>query len=117
MTIATDREDLANVLDGVPGLTGHKFKPSSPRDGDAWPRLVSIAREHGLVLRPTWAVLVWLPADERTASEWIDEHLADLWDALSADASPGFVDEGEPALMQVGRNDHPMLEITLKTVG
>jgi len=117
MTIATDREDLALVLEGVPGVNGHAYKPSAPAEGDAWPRLVSIVREQGIVLRPTWAILVWLSSDERVASAWIDEHFADLVEALSADASPGFVDEGEPALMQVGRNDHPMLEITLKTVG
>jgi hypothetical protein len=116
MTIDADREALATVLEGVTGVNGHAFRPPAPRDGDAWPRLTGMAIEHGLVMRPVWDVLVWLPADERAASTWIDDHLADLVAAINADGSPGYVDEGEPALVQVGRDDRPVLIITLKTV-
>jgi hypothetical protein len=117
MSLATDREALATVLEGVTGVNGHAFRPAAPRDGDAWPRLTGIELQAGLVLRPSWDVLLWLPADDRAASTWIDDHFAELVAALNASDSPGFVDDGEPALVQVGRDDRPVLIISLKTVG
>jgi hypothetical protein len=117
MTIASDRADLAAVLSTVDDVAGHTYRPSAPTTGDAWPRRVSGARELGIVWRPTWEIMVWLPADVREADDWVDAHLEPLIEALSADASPGFVEGWETGLMQVGRNDRPVLVIELKTVG
>jgi hypothetical protein len=117
MSIATDRADLAELLSTVDGVTGHPYKPSAPTSGDAWPRRVEGVREMGLVWRPTWEILVWLPADFRAADDWVDLHVADLIETLSGDDAPGFVERWETGLMQTGTKDRPVLVIELKTVG
>lgn len=113
MSIATDRAALAALLDGVDGVAGHPYQPTAPAPGDAWPRLPSLAREHGIVWRPTWTVLVALSHDEREASRFVDERFGDLVAAL--DAGRARVDAAEPGVMPTDAGDMYVLEITLRS--
>jgi len=111
MSLIDDRTALAAAMDGVTDVNGHDRRPAAPRLGDAWPFLERFDVEQGLVLRPTWKVIVLLPQDEFKASEWMDDHLALIFAALRG---PGWAESAEPALMRVGRTDAYVLEISLK---
>lgn len=113
MSLQTDRQALADLLSTAPGVTGHPYPPAAPAAGDAWPRLPSLAREHGLVWRPTWKIIVGLSFDEREASAWVDEHFGDLVAAL--DAGRCQVDAAEPAVMGTDAGDLLVLEVTLRS--
>lgn len=111
MSLVDDRAAIAAALEPLADVRGHDRRPAAPRPGDAWPWLQRFDVEQGLVLRPTWKVLVLLPSDEFAASEWMDDHLAAIFAALRG---PGWAESAEPALMRVGREDAYVLEITLK---
>lgn len=113
MSLATDRAALAGLLSTAPGVRGHEYQPVAPTAGDAWPRLPSLAREHGLVWRPTWTVLVALSTDEREASRWVDETFVDLVAAL--DAGRARVDSAEPGVMSTDAGALFMLEVTVRS--
>lgn len=113
MSIADDRAALAALLDAVPDVTGHPYRPAGPGPGDAWPTLPTLQREHGIVWRPTWTIIVSLGFDEREASAWVDEHFGDLVDGL--DAGRCQVDSAEPAVMGTSAGDLLVLEVTLRS--
>lgn len=113
MSIATDRQAIADLLGTVPTLTGHAYRPDVPGPLDAWPTLPTLTREHGIVWRPTWTVVVGLSFDEREASAWVDAHFGDLVDAL--DAGRCQVDGAEPAVMGTSAGDLLALEVTLRS--
>lgn len=113
MSLADDRAALAALMTTAPGVTGYQYQPTVPTPGDAWPRLPSLRREHGIVWRPEWSILVALSFDERTASAWIDEHFADLVDAL--DAGRCQVDSAEPGTMPTDAGDLYVMELTVRS--
>lgn len=111
MSIDTDRATIAAALSTATGVTGYAYRPKPPKPGDAWPTLPTIQRDQGIVWRPEWTVVVFLPQDERAASEWIDAHLLGVLAALQA-SSPLFPESAEPAVMATDGGDHYVLEIT-----
>lgn len=113
MSIADDRAAIAALLDTVPDVNGHTFRPDAPAPGDAWPTLPTLQREHGIVWRPTWTVVVSLGFDDREASTWIDAHFGDLVAAL--DSGRCQVDGAEPALMGTSAGDLLVLELTVRS--
>ncbi len=104
------RADLATVLSGVPDVTGHAHRPSTPAIGDAWPVLGPLDRDLGTAFKVTWRVRVLLPQDEEAASEWLDAHWAPLFNALEPF---GYVGRGVPVMLAAQGGELYALEITL----
>lgn len=113
MSLDTDRNAIAAALSTVPGVRGYAYRPPAPREGDAYPTLPTLDLDRGLVWRPTWTVNVILPADERSASTWIDANFLAIVAALRS--GNGFPESAEPALMQTPDGPLYVLEITLRS--
>lgn len=113
MSLDTDRAEIAATLNAVDGVIGYKYRPTTPRPGDAWPTLPTLELQDGLVWRPTWTVVVFLPQDERAASDWIDAHFAAIATALRGGST--FPETAEPGLMATNGGDHYVLEITVRS--
>jgi hypothetical protein len=111
MGIQTDRAAIAAALDTVDGVEGHQYRPRTPKPGDAWPTLPTLTRDQGIVWRPEWTVVVFLPQDERKASEWLDSHALLVIAALQSQ-TPLFPESAEPAVMATSAGDQFVLEIT-----
>jgi hypothetical protein len=113
MSLVGDRAAIKAALDTVPNVTGHEYRPATPRSGAAWPLLGPMERGPAQNFEVTWNVYVMLPADEKGASVWIDAHLDDLADALMP---IGFVDRAEPVNLGASE-DQPIfgLLITMRS--
>lgn len=105
------RAALASALTTVAGVTGYAYRPTAPAPGDAWPLLGALERAEGMAFYVTWRVMVFLPQDERAASEWIDTHYEDLVDALEP---WGFVDRIEPVGLTASGTEQYALQITMR---
>lgn len=114
MSLATDRAAIAAQLNTVTGVKGYAYRPTTPRPGDAWPTLPTLELQDGLIWRPTWTVVVFLPQDERAASDWIDANFIAITTALRG-GSTFFPDAAEPALMGTNGGDQYVLEITVRS--
>lgn len=112
MSFDNDRQEIADALDSVAGVKGYKHRPATPRPGDAWTWLSSLELQDGLVWRPTWSVVVFLPQDERGASVWMDAHFLPIVTALRVPAFPESADAG---LMQTSGGDQFLLLITMRS--
>lgn len=113
MSLDTDRADIKAQLDPVPDVTGYKYRPKTPKPGDAWPTTPRLELQDGLVWRPTWTIHVFLPQNERAASDWIDEHFADLDTALRGGNT--FPESAEMVMLQASAGDQFVLEITVRS--
>ncbi|WP_250009132.1 hypothetical protein [Actinoplanes sp. M2I2] len=111
MSIVTDRQDLADALDPVAGVQGHKYRPRTLKTGDAWPLLDGLDRGPARDFEVTWRVVVILPADERRASEWFDEHHELVAEALE---DFGYVERIEPGLVRTDAGDLQAMLITVR---
>lgn len=109
-TVATDRAAIAAALSTVTGVKGYQYRPPTPKPGDAWPTLPTLDRQADLIWRPTWTVVVFLPQDERAASDWLDAHFDAIVGALQT--GPIYPETAEPGLMNTGAGDMYVLEIT-----
>lgn len=112
MNLADARAAVADTLDAVPDVQGHKYRPTTPRAGDAWPILPALELEEGLVWRPTWHVCVFLPQDERAAAVWLDTHFADLVAALRT--GDLFAESADLGLITANGTDQAVLVITTR---
>lgn len=112
MSILNDRAEIAAALDGVTGVKGYVKRPKAPKPGDAWPLLPDYELQDGLVWRPTWRVIVVLPADESAAAEWMDEHFGPIVAALRV---PAFPESAAPGVWQTSAGDLLILEITMRS--
>lgn len=112
LSLTGDRQAIATALSSARGVRGHEYRPSTPRPGDAWPTLPTLTLVEGLMWQATWSIIVFLPQEERAASEWIDRHFLDIAAALK---SPGLAVEAEPAVMQTSGGDQYVLEITMRS--
>lgn len=112
MSWAADRAEIATALNTVTGVKGYEYRPKTLRAGDAWPVLESLSLEHSLVWRPSWTVMVILPADERAAGAWIDDHFTDLAAALRV---PGFPETADTVVIPSTSGDIPALAISMRS--
>lgn len=112
MSLEGDRESFAVALSTVDGVTGHAYRPAAPKAGDAWPLLSTLERAEGLAFFVTWRVLLVLPQDERTASDWFDSKTEALVDALSPLA---FVERIEPVTVPANSGELLALQITMRS--
>lgn len=103
------RTTIAESLSTVEGVNGYQYRPATPRPGDAWPLLGSLDRGPGLAFYVTWRVYVFLPQDERQASEWIDAKYEAVVDALEP---VGFVDRIEP--VKIDGSDQYAIQILMR---
>lgn len=111
MSITGQRAAIAAALSTVTGVKGYLYRQTTPRPGDAWPLLSALDRAEGLAFEVTWRVLVFLPQDERGASDWIDGHHEQLVDGLEP---VGFVDRIEPVALAANTGDQYALQITMR---
>lgn len=109
MSISADRQDLANALSGVDGVTGSKYRPAVLAPGAAWPLLESIDRDRDMQV--TWRAAIVLPRDERRASEWFDSHHEAVTDAI---ADFGYVERIQPGLIGTDAGDLEAMIITVR---
>lgn len=83
MSNADTRQDIADAMSTVDGITGHASRPSALNTGDAWPQWRGADRAGGHAFTNTWNVLVVLPsADDVSADAFADEYGEALIDAL-----------------------------------
>ena len=88
MSISGRRAAFQQALTAVDGVQAFSNRVVAPRAGDAWPVWRGGTREDGLFVF-SWDVVVTLPADERTAETWVQEHLGVL---LAAVGPVAYVD-------------------------
>lgn len=110
MSTRTDRADIAVTLSTVDGITGFAKAPDAPQAGDAWPLWRGMARENGTGLFVNaWDVLVVVPGDAVSASDFADDHSDALIGALS---SLLFVTSCDPEKLASDQGDIFALRIT-----
>ncbi|SCF06536.1 hypothetical protein [Micromonospora mirobrigensis] len=109
--LAEFRTTIAGALSTVEGVNGYAYRPATPRPGDAWPLLGSLERSEGVSFYVTWRVLIFLPQDERAASDWIDANYEAVVDALEP---VGFVDRIEPVALNASGSDQLALQILMR---
>ncbi len=112
MAISGKRVELATALSEIPDVTGHTKRPKAPKVGDAWPRLGTITRAGGYALELAWALIIVLPSNEESASEWIDEHVQDIFDELEPVA---YIDSMEPVLITSSGGDIFALQVNVRS--
>lgn len=113
MSLIGVRGTIAQALSTVPDVTGHEYRPTVPDTGDAWPVLGPGDRGAGTSFMVTWAVRVFMPQDEQSASMWWDAHWPALFEALERYA--GTVDRFAPVLIQTQAGDQLAFEIAIRT--
>lgn len=111
MSLTADRATFQQILSGIEGVKGHKYRPSAMRDGDAWPMLESLDDPEATAFVATWRILVVLPPDEVRASEWFSDHHELISDAL---ADVGYVDRIEPGLIVTEAGDLQAMFLTVR---
>lgn len=104
------RQEIADALSTVTGITGKPYKPSTPKRGFAWPELQSIEREEGWWV-VTWLVVVYLPqvSTIESSERWIEENLDALLDGIT---TAGYVAGIESA--NIGSPQEPEFALTLQ---
>lgn len=111
MALTGRRQEIADALSTVAGVTGYPHRPTSLRPGDGWPLLGSLDRADGHSFEVTWRVLVVLPQEPRAASDWADNNYELLFDALTP---IGFVDRIEPVALPASGTEQYALQITMR---
>lgn len=106
------RDDIAAALSAADGVTGYAYRPTTAKPGDAWPLSGQWDRSEGLTFIRTWRVVVLLPQDDRAASDWADDHMEDLVDAL---LPVGFVDRIDFVPAAAESTDQFALQITMRS--
>lgn len=97
MSNAQTRQDIADALSEVAGISGHTSKPSTLSEGDAWPQWRGSVKAGGRSFTTTWAVLVVLPqSDDITADGFADSHGDALVEALRPVI---YIDSLDPAVI------------------
>lgn len=112
MSWANDRQEIADALDTVDGVKGYPHRPKVLKPGDAWPLLPDLELQGGLVWRPTWTVIVILPADEKQAAVWMDSHFTPIVTALRV---PAFPESAAVGVLESSGGDLLILEITMRS--
>lgn len=109
MSLADDRQDIADAVSTIAGVTGHRYRPAPVMAGAAWPLLSAIQRSPEFEV--TWMVVVALPTGERRASDWMDANHDALCDALE---EFGVVERLEPGNLATEAGDMDVMIITVR---
>lgn len=97
MSIVGKRQQIADALSTVDGVTGYPYQPTSARAGDGWPLYQGAERDEATGLfAHNWSVGVALPQDEQAANAFLDSHLDAIDQALLSSGS-GYIDRIDPA--------------------
>jgi hypothetical protein len=112
MGLVGKRAEIAMALSGVDGVTGYEYRPTTPVPGDAWPLWSGDERDAATAFMTTWRVLVFMPQDERLASDWIDAHLQGLFDVLEPVA---YVERLAPVTLPAAGGEQYAVEITMRS--
>jgi hypothetical protein len=107
-----DREDIAEALSTVSGVSGFSFRPRVIGPGSGWPLTVTLNRGPAQNFDRTWKVVVVLPSDERAASTWFDEKFQAISDALEYQA--GYVESIEPGNVDTDSGVLPCMIFTYR---
>lgn len=83
MSLLAKRQQFTDALSTVEGVKGYDYKPTTPRAGDAWAQWRGMSRGEEVQFTNAWAVVVYLPQDDRGAEQWVEAHIADLYDAIN----------------------------------
>lgn len=110
MSLEGVRQELADALSTVTGVTGYIKPPTALKPGDAWPRLGTLERGPGAAFLVTWRVLIILPVDEQVALNTIESLVPELFDALNP---VGFIQTIEPITYEASSFSSPALQVTL----
>lgn len=105
------RQDIADALSTVNGITGYALRPKALKAGDAWPRLNSVERGPGQSLLASWVVSVILGSDEVLSVQRTDLWADPILDALRPVA---FVTGFSPVVYSLDASDTFALEIRLE---
>jgi hypothetical protein len=94
MSLAGDRQAIADALSSLDDVTGYKYRPTIIRPGDAWPLIEFLDNPGAYNLMATWRVIVVLPAGEQDAMEFFDSMHEEVSDVLNEQF--GVVERIEP---------------------
>lgn len=111
MSLTGQRQDIADALSTVEGVSGHPFRPRTMPAGAAWPLLQRLDRGPAYDFEASWRVVVILPGDEQRASEWFDAHHEEIAEAL---ADFGYVGPIEPGLVATDSGDLEAMILTIR---
>lgn len=97
MSLVGKRQQIADALSTVEGVTGYPYQPTTARAGDAWPLYQGAERDEDTgMFAHNWSVGVALPQDEQAANTFIDAHL-DAIDRALLSSGAGYIDRIDPA--------------------
>lgn len=83
MSLATDRQDIADLLNALDGISATPYQPKAYGPGVAWPLLEELTQDAevpGFLV--VWRVAIVLSGDVRTAAKWIDDNHEAVAEAL-----------------------------------
>ena len=112
MTFTETRKDLAVALGTIPKVRGYVHRPTTPEIGDAWPLFGGAGNRAGDTFEGRWRVLVFVGGDEVTATEWMDEHLPAVLEAIDPIA---YVDSAIPRTTTINGAEAFVIEITARS--
>lgn len=112
MSLAGDRQAIADALSTIDGVTGFKYRPTVANAGDAWPLIEVLDNPGAYNFQATWRVVVVLPAGEQDAMEWFDSMHEEVSDVLIDQI--GSVERIEPSLLatEAGTRNVMLLTVT-----
>lgn len=112
MPLATTRTAFKDALDTVDGVRGYVTPPSTAKPGDAWPRWRGGPADADTgMIDHEWSVIVYLPQDQVSADQWIDDHLQALRRALRPVA---YVEAVAPVTLG-GTDNSPVFGLLITT--
>jgi hypothetical protein len=112
MSLAGDRQEIADVLSTISGVKGFKYRPTKMNTGDAFPLVEFLDNPAGMSLQATWRVIVVLPSGEQDAMEYFDSMHEAVSDVLNEQI--GFVDRIEPGNLATEAGSMNAMIITVR---
>lgn len=111
MSLAGARQEIATALSTVDGVTGHVLRPTLLKTGVGWPSWVGASRAAAYSFMHVWKATIIVPSGEAAANQWLDDHVADLVDALMP---VGMIDEYDPTAVPTTSGDLFAVTFTLR---
>jgi hypothetical protein len=114
MSLTGQRQEIADALSTVEGVTGFKYRPTGLNTGMAWP-LLDVLTSQRRDYEATWHVLVVLPPDEQKASEWFDDKYEAIADALTNEF--GSIEQIYPEGLRTSEGDIQVMRLIVRREG